>query len=78
LKILLLTATPTVNKPYELGLIFNLLRPGIFPKSEAEFNKIYVSGIGGFERLNPTKKNNFQNQTLFIINQTRLSMSNKA
>jgi SNF2 family DNA or RNA helicase len=66
-RVVLLTATPTVNKPYELGLVFNLLRPGIFPKSEAEFNKIYVSGTGGFERLNPTKKNNFQRRILGLV-----------
>jgi hypothetical protein len=66
-RVVLLTATPTINKPYELGLIFNLLRPGIFPKSETEFNKIYISGIGGFERLNPTKKNNFQRRILGLV-----------
>jgi hypothetical protein len=66
-RVVLLTATPTVNKPFELGLIFNLLRPGIFPKSEAEFNRIYVSGTGGFERLNPTKKNNFQRRILGLV-----------
>ncbi len=66
-RVVLLTATPTVNKPYELGLVFNLLRPGIFPKSEAEFNKIYVSGTGGFERLNPNKKNNFQRRILGLV-----------
>ena len=66
-RVVLLSATPTVNKPFELGLVFNLLRPGIFPKSEAEFNKIYVSGTGGFERLNPTKKNNFQRRILGLV-----------
>lgn len=66
-RVVLLTATPTVNKPFELGLIFNLLRPGIFPKSEGEFNRIYVSGTGGFERLNPTKKNNFQRRILGLV-----------
>lgn len=66
-RVVLLSATPTVNKPFELGLVFNLLRPGIFPKSEAEFNKIYVSGTGGFERLNPIKKNNFQRRILGLV-----------
>lgn len=66
-RVVLLSATPTVNKPFELGLVFNLLRPGIFSKSEAEFNKIYVSGTGGFERLNPTKKNNFQRRILGLV-----------
>ena len=66
-RVVLLTATPTINKPFELGLLFNLLRPGIFPKSEAQFNQIYVSGTGGFERLNPTKKNNFQRRILGLV-----------
>jgi hypothetical protein len=66
-RVVLLSATPTVNKPFELALVFNLLRPGIFPKSEAEFNKIYVSGVGGFERLNPIKKNNFQRRILGLV-----------
>ena len=63
-RVVLLTATPTINKPFELALLFNLLRPNIFPKSEAQFNSIYVSGTGGFERLNPNKKNNFQRRIL--------------
>jgi hypothetical protein len=64
-RVVLLTATPTINKPYELALIFNLLRPNIFPKSEAQFNQIYVSSLGGgFEILNPLRKNNFQRRIL--------------
>ena len=67
-RVILLTATPTINRPYELGLIFNLLRPGIFPKSEAQFNQIYISGIGqNFERLNPAKKNNFQRRIMGLV-----------
>ncbi len=64
----LLTATPSVNKPYELALLFNLLRPGIFPKSEAQFNQFYVSTTGsGFEMLNPLRKNNFQRRILGLV-----------
>jgi hypothetical protein len=37
-----------------VALLFNLLRPGIFPKSEAQFNQYYISTTGaGFEMLNP-------------------------
>ncbi len=65
---ILLTATPSVNKPYELALLFNLLRPGIFPKSEAQFNQYYVSTSGsGFEMLNPLRKNNFQRRILGLV-----------
>lgn len=67
-RVVLLTATPSVNKPYELALLFNLLRPGIFPKSEALFNQYYISTTGsGFEMLNPLKKNNFQRRILGLV-----------
>ena len=67
-RVVLLTATPSVNKPYELALFFNLLRPGIFPKSEAQFNQYYVSTTGsGMEILNPLKKNNFQRRIMGIV-----------
>ena len=38
-KIVLISATPGINTPFELALLFNMLRPGIFPSSELEFNK---------------------------------------
>ncbi len=67
-RLVLLTATPSVNKPYELALLFNMLRPGIFPKSEAQFNQYYVSTTGaGLEILNPLKKNNFQRRILGLV-----------
>jgi hypothetical protein len=67
-RVVLLTATPSVNKPYELALFFNLLRPGIFPKSEAQFNQYYVSITGsGMEILNPLKKNNFQRRIMGLV-----------
>ena len=67
-RVVLLTATPSVNKPYELALFFNLLRPGVFPKSEAQFNQYYVSITGsGMEILNPLKKNNFQRRIMGLV-----------
>ena len=66
-RVILLTATPTINKPYELALVFNLLRPNIFPKSEAQFSQIFISGVDGFERLNPLKKNLFQRRILGLV-----------
>jgi superfamily II DNA or RNA helicase len=41
-RVILLSATPVVNSPYELALIFNLLRPNIFPSTEAKFNELYI------------------------------------
>ena len=67
-RVVLLTATPTINKPFELALVFNLLRPNIFPRSEAQFNQFYVSSLGGgFEILNPLRKNNFQRRILGLV-----------
>ena len=67
-RVILLTATPSVNKPYELALLFNLLRPNTFPKSEAQFNQYYVSTTGaGLEILNPLRKNNFQRRILGLV-----------
>lgn len=45
-RLLLLTGTPIVNDPYELSIMFNLLKPGIFPIKEAEFNKLFVTPTG--------------------------------
>jgi superfamily II DNA or RNA helicase len=65
-RIILLSATPAINSPYELALVFNLLRPGSFPKSEAQFNQYYVSS-SGYETLNDAKKNNFQRRILGLV-----------
>lgn len=62
-RIILITGTPIVNRPYELALIYNLLRPGIFEfDTEEEFNKIFID-----EKTNEIKKehiNTFQRRIL--------------
>jgi hypothetical protein len=65
-RIILLSATPVVNKPYEFALIFNLLRPGSFPTSEAIFNQIYISSTN-YESLNENKKNQFQRRIMGLV-----------
>jgi superfamily II DNA or RNA helicase len=62
-RIIMLTATPTVNTPYELALYYNLMRPGTFPNSEAVFNQIYISSTN-FQSLNDETKNMFQRRIL--------------
>jgi superfamily II DNA or RNA helicase len=62
-RVILLSATPAVNNPYEFALIFNLLRPGSFPTSEAIFNQLYISSTN-FESLNENKKNQFQRRIM--------------
>lgn len=61
-RVVLLSGTPAINTPYEIALIYNLLRPGTFPKSEAVFNQIYVSPNG--KSINPATKNMFQRRIL--------------
>lgn len=65
-KIILISATPIVNIPFELSLIFNLLRPGIFPSSEAEFNRTFVTK-SAYPVLNPARKNLFQRRILGLV-----------
>jgi hypothetical protein len=66
-RVILLSGTPAVNKPYELVLIFNLLRPDIFPKSEAKFNEIYILKTFNKHILNPETKNMFQRRILGLV-----------
>ena len=62
-RIVLITGTPAINNPYEIALIFNLLRPGIFPESEMRFNEIYVKS----NKLDNTKKNMFQRRIMGLV-----------
>lgn len=65
-RVIAISGSPAVNIPFELGLLFNLLRPNIFPKTEAEFNRLYVS-MDGYPTINPSTKNNFQRRILGLV-----------
>jgi len=65
-RVVLLSGTPAINKPFELGLMFNLLRPGIFPKSEVLFNQIYVNN-STIPSINPQTKNMFQRRIMGLV-----------
>jgi SNF2 family DNA or RNA helicase len=65
-RILLLSATPAVNNPFEFSLIFNLLRPGSFPTSEAIFEQLYISTTN-YQSLNENTKNMFQRRILGLV-----------
>ena len=65
-RVVLLSGTPAINKPFELALTFNLLRPGIFPKSEVLFDQVYVSG-GKMSSINPRTKNMFQRRIMGLV-----------
>jgi len=67
-RILLLSATPAVNQPFELALMFNLLRPDIFPNTETKFEEIYVNkDENNNSILNPKTKNMFQRRILGLV-----------
>ena len=65
-RILLLSATPVVNNPFEFALIFNLLRPGSFPTSESIFEQLFISS-SNFASLNENTKNMFQRRILGLV-----------
>jgi len=65
-RIMLLSATPAVNNPFEFALIFNLLRPGTFPTSESIFEQLFISSVN-FQSLNENTKNMFQRRILGLV-----------
>jgi hypothetical protein len=65
-RVILLSGTPAINKPFELALLFNLLRPGLFPKSEVLFNQIYVDN-SKTPSINPQTKNMFQRRIMGLV-----------
>mgnify|MGYP000156210207 CR=1 FL=1 len=65
-RVVLLSATPAINQPYELALIYNLLRPGSFPDNESAFNQLYISS-SNFMSLNEETKNMFQRRIMGLV-----------
>lgn len=65
-RVMLLSATPAVNNPFEFALIFNLLRPDIFPKNESAFQQLFLSS-SNFSSLNENTKNMFQRRILGLV-----------
>ena len=65
-RILALSATPAINKPFELGILFNLLRVNIFPNNENEFNHLFISDEI-FPIINSKNKNMFQRRILGLV-----------
>ena len=65
-RVVLISGSPAINIPFELALTFNLLRPDIFPKSESQFNQLYVS-TDMYPVINPSSKNNFQRRIMGLV-----------
>jgi len=66
-KIVLASATPAINIPFELSLLFNLLRPGCLPLSEAEFNRLFITENTIYPILNPLHRNLFVRRILGLV-----------
>ena len=65
-RVICLSGTPAINVPYELALLFNLLRPNIFSKSETQFNQEFVSS-SAYRTINPSRKNLFQRRIMGLV-----------
>lgn len=65
-RVILLSGTPAINKPFELALLFNLLRPGSMPKSENEFNHLFITSTS-YQTLNKNNKNLFQRRIMGLV-----------
>lgn len=65
-RVVLISATPAINTPFELALMFNLLRANTFPASEAEFNRMFVTE-SAYPILNPLKRNMFERRIMGLV-----------
>jgi superfamily II DNA or RNA helicase len=65
-RVIALSATPAINNPYEIALLFNMLRPNLFPKSETLFNQEFISSTT-YRTINPLRKNLFQRRIMGLI-----------
>lgn len=65
-KLICISGTPIINKPYELALLFNMLRKDSFSLSEDEFNKLFVSTVS-HPIINSTNINLFQRRIIGLV-----------
>ena len=65
-KLICISGTPIINKPYELGLLFNMLRKDSFSISEDEFNNLFVSNVSR-PIINSTNINLFQRRIIGLV-----------
>jgi len=65
-RVMLLSATPAINKPYELALLFNLLRPKIFDMNESLFEQYFIDNKT-IPVINPKTKNTFQRRIMGLV-----------
>lgn len=63
-RIICLSGTPIVNHPFEIALLFNLLRPNSFPETEAQFQAEFLNGRN---EINDQTKNMFIRRILGLV-----------
>lgn len=66
-RIVAISATPAINEPFELGLLFNLLRPDTFPDNETLFNKYFIDYSLKMPMLSLKMKNLFQRRIIGLV-----------
>lgn len=66
-RIVLLSGTPAINSPFELALMFNLLRPETFPMSQKEFYDLYITNNNDIQILKTENKNMFQRRIMGLV-----------
>lgn len=65
-RVICLSATPAINQPFELGLLFNMLRENTFPIKENDFNYLFQSDISE-PVLKTESKNLFQRRIMGLV-----------
>lgn len=65
-RVVCLSATPIKAEPYELSLLFNLLRIGSLPKEENKFNSMFLTSEG-IQSINLESKHLFQRRILGLV-----------
>lgn len=73
-RIILISGTPVINDPFEMALLFNLLRPGIFPTTENKFNSLFVDKQGC---INKDNTNMFQRRIMGLVSYYRGGFGNE-
>lgn len=70
-RVIAISGTPVVNNPFELALMYNLMRPEAFPTTETKFNQEYLSTNGPYSVINPESVNMFQRRILGLTSYYR-------
>lgn len=68
-RIILLSGTPIINDPFELALMFNLLRPmynPLFPKEPEEFKRLFID-MDNNGKIKKERINTFQRRILGLV-----------